>query len=261
MSQFDIDTALEPAGDGVWNGNVPANWWVGAGPNGGFMAALAARAVALVTDMPLASLTTHFMEAPVEGPIAVHAAVTRAGRSATFAAVRMYQGDRLVVQAGGVCAAWREDTPAFTDVDPPAMPPPEECMYIDPTRTNVAPLVGNYEIRMATDSTSPVARGWIRAADGDRVPDAALLVAMTDAFIPPPMLRLGFGIRVPTLELTVHVRAQMPPGDDPWVIAVFSSRLATGGTVEEDGLLWSADGRLLAMSRQLSLIRRLEPRT
>ena len=64
--------------------------------------------------------------------------------------------------------------------------------------------------------------------------------------MPPAFLKLGFGIRVPTLELTVHLRGPMPPGEHEWVIGRFSSRLAAGGTVEEDGELWSADGRLLA---------------
>jgi acyl-CoA thioesterase len=41
----------------------------------------------------------------------------------------------------------------------------------------------------------------------------------------------------------------------------FESRLAAGGLWEEDGEVWSRDGRLLAQSRQLAMIReRRDPR-
>ena len=48
-----------------------------------------------------------------------------------------------------------------------------------------------------------------------------------------------------------------PAGEHPFVATTFVSRLAAGGVVEADGELWSEDGRLLAQSRQLALIRPL----
>ena len=98
-------------------------------------------------------------------------------------------------------------------------------------------------------------RGWIRTAE-PRHADRPLLAAYTDAFIPPALMRTQFGVWVPTLELTIHFRGQPPAGEYPWVAAQFVTRAAAGGLIEEDGELWSADGRLLAMSRQLALIRR-----
>jgi acyl-CoA thioesterase len=44
---------------------------------------------------------------------------------------------------------------------------------------------------------------------------------------------------------------QQDPSD--YVLSVFRSRLATEGFFEEDGELWSRDGRLLAHSRQLAI--------
>ena len=43
--------------------------------------------------------------------------------------------------------------------------------------------------------------------------------------------------------------------DGDWVLADYRSRFSAGGTWEEDGELWAADGTLLAQSRQLALIR------
>jgi acyl-CoA thioesterase len=63
---------------------------------------------------------------------------------------------------------------------------------------------------------------------------------------------------VPTIDLTIHWRAPAgaAPGEHPWVLGLFSTRLGAGGTWEEDGELWSEDGVLLAQSRQLAIVRR-----
>ena len=60
---------------------------------------------------------------------------------------------------------------------------------------------------------------------------------------------------VPTVDLTVHIRTPVPvdiPTDEP-VLVVFRTREVTGGFLEEDGEIWSRDGRLLALARQLGV--------
>ena len=79
---------------------------------------------------------------------------------------------------------------------------------------------------------------------------------MCDA-LPPPLFMVDAPTRgVPTIDLTLHTRAdltEVPWTAGDWVLAHFSTRLAGGGFVEEDGELWTADGTLLAQSRQLAL--------
>jgi acyl-CoA thioesterase len=58
---------------------------------------------------------------------------------------------------------------------------------------------------------------------------------------------------VSTIDLTIHFRAKLPlPAD--WLLVRFESRLARDGFIEEDGELWTTDGRLIAHSRQLALL-------
>jgi hypothetical protein len=73
---------------------------------------------------------------------------------------------------------------------------------------------------------------------------------MSDAF-PPTMLGYQNVTWIPTIELTVHVRARPAPG---WVLGVFRTRLLVDGVLEEDGELWDSEGRLVALSRQLALV-------
>jgi len=62
----------------------------------------------------------------------------------------------------------------------------------------------------------------------------------------------------PTIDLTIHIRAPLQSikwdaGD--WMLAQFVTNHASGGFIEEDGLVWSEEGTLLCMSRQLALAR------
>jgi acyl-CoA thioesterase len=101
--------------------------------------------------------------------------------------------------------------------------------------------------------------GWLRLAE-PRPLDAALLVAYTDSW-PPSLfttdsLELPAG-GVPTIDLTVHLRTALPvPGVGPAdpVLVSFRTREVGQGVLEEDGEVWSRDGRLLAHSRQLALL-------
>lgn len=63
---------------------------------------------------------------------------------------------------------------------------------------------------------------------------------------------------MPTVDLTVHIRATLPlvdpPADDRVYLETTTDHVADG-FAEEDGAMWTADGRLLALSRQLAITR------
>ena len=80
--------------------------------------------------------------------------------------------------------------------------------------------------------------------------DTLGLLMVCDAF-PPAVFHLDMPPGwVPTLELTVHVRAVPAPGP---VRAVFRSQFVQGGFFNEDGEVWDSAGTLVAQSRQLGL--------
>ena len=90
-------------------------------------------------------------------------------------------------------------------------------------------------------------QGWLRMAD-HREPDPLLLLLACDA-LPPVTFDLGELGWTPTLELTVHVRAQPAPG---WLRIAASTRNVAGGFLEEDAEVWDSADRLVVQSRQLA---------
>jgi acyl-CoA thioesterase len=256
---FDAETALEPIAEGRWRGTVPPTWSIGTGPNGGFMAALAARGTQLAAGAPPRSLTLHYLAPPAEAEIELGAEVARAGRSATFLRITLSQEGRPVVLALAVCGAWYDDAPSWSDLEPPDIPPREDCIPIDPKRSGVPPLQGRYETYIATrdpDDRPIRIDGHIRTREPHPA-DHVFLAAASDAFIPPAFFRTSEPVMVPTLELTIHFRGIPPDDPHPFVRQTTFSRLAAGGVVEVDGEIWSEDNRLLVQSRQMALMRRL----
>jgi acyl-CoA thioesterase len=262
---FEQDTAVTPAGDGVWHTTISDRWAVPRGPNGGYIAALMLRALeATVDDAARAprSLTLHYLRPPEAGESAqIHVTVERVGRTLTSLSARLVQDGRTMVLA---LAAFAGDFTAAVDY---STPPPDVGQAPAELHTvAAAPGVPEIALRIAASPVfgagalasgdEALAGGWLRLAE-PRVADAAALAFYTDAWLPSPFARLAAPVPAPTIDLTIHFRTRLPhPGmrlDTP-VLARFSSSTSQGGFFEEDGAIWAPDGTLLAQSRQLALL-------
>lgn len=263
MPEFDRHTALEPLGDGSFAVELSPEWWVLRSLNGGYLAALAVRALTAALDDPARaprSLTLHFPSPAREGAARVETRVERRGRAVTTLSLRMLQDDRLVL-AG--LAAFSPPWPAgrsFAHAEPPRLAAPED---LPPRPDEGVPASAlRWDMRLGiggaphTGAREALAGGWLRLAE-QRLADAPVVAAMTDAWFPATFPMLERPEAVPTIDLTIHFREALPaPGASPadWYAGVFRSRFAREGFVEEDGEIWSADGRLLAQSRQLAVL-------
>lgn len=264
MSELDVDTALSPLGGGRFQATITDRWNIGTAPNGGYLAVLATRALAAVVPQPDPfSVTTHFLSVAKPGPAEVVTEVVRAGRGHSTAEARVVQDGkellRTIATFGDLASA---QGPTVVSLAPPPLPPRDECIFGRPA-PSLPVIAERLDTYMAPGTTSwldgaPNERaelgGWIRFKDG-REPDALSLVFFADAF-PPPVLNLS-AVRtpwVPTLELTVHVRARPAPG---FLRAWFRTRALIDGYLEEDGELWDSAGNLVALSRQLARVQRM----
>ncbi|HYF25955.1 MAG TPA: thioesterase family protein [Baekduia sp.] len=259
---FAADTAVAP--DGACE--ITGNWNAPTGPNGGYLAAILLRGMQQAVGDPARpprSLTCHYLRAPKPGPAHVETTIERTGRSLTTVSARLVQDGRPAVLglgafSGGYAPAgeWTlpppEDFPAFEDLEPVERHP------------KMAPIAHRFEMRWAvgalpfTGGPEAVSGGWLRLAEERPPLDGPLVALLTDAWMPASFSRLSAPALAPTIDLTIHFRAPLPLADtdaEEPVLLLFRTRHAQGGFAEEDGEVWTRDGRLLAMSRQLSLLR------
>lgn len=264
MSLFDDDTAVTRDGDG-WAADLQARWNVGHNPNGGYLLATALRALREETGRPdPVTVTAHYLSPPAPGPVEIRTAIVKPGRSFVTATASMVQDGRERVR---IIAAFSDlserQGPTRISARPPDLPPPEDCeSLLDLTARAGRPVpevMNRFDLRLPPDSpwgrpgdTDPFEiTGWIRFRDGSDA-DALSAVAFADAF-PPTIIGAVAGGWVPTIELTVHLRARPAPG---WLSGTFRTRVLVDGLLEEDGELWDGEGRPVALSRQLAMVLR-----
>jgi acyl-CoA thioesterase len=168
----------------------------------------------------------------------------------------MFQGERLTTIALCVLSTDYEGVGEWAP-GPPASGGPTEHPELSIPGTP-PPMFGRLETRPAFGSPpfsggpEAVTGGWLRTRDGDRL-TPELVALFTDAWWPAPFSRLEEPSQAPTLELTIHFRARPP--EEEYALVHFRSEASIDGFFDESGEVWSADGRLLAQSRQLALLR------
>jgi acyl-CoA thioesterase len=254
MSQFARETAVEPLGDNLWRGELCRGWRIGAVPNGGYVLAVAGQVLrqALPHRDPL-SVNAFYLAPTVLGPIDCRVEALRSGRSTSFATVQMIQQGEPRVQ---VTAAYsdleRLQGESWSGRPRPLFPPWESCPESGQEglefkqRVEIRMVSGGDVFTRGRRNGSGEFCGWVRHRDGSD-PDAISLLMFADAFPPPAFTVFGPQKWVPTVELTVQVRAHPAPGP---LQARFYSRHLTRGVIEEDGEFWDSAGRLVCISRQ-----------
>ena len=199
--------------------------WIGMrGPHGGFLAAVLLRAMEAEVGPGRAprSLTVHFAAPPAVGPSQIEVAEERRGGRLSSVSARLSQ-------AGAIMAL------AFAD------------------HFDYRYALGG---RVFHGGDRAYSGGWMRLRRPVPI-DAAVVACLVDAWMPSLFTRIDFRAYAPTVEMTVYFRAALPApevGPEEFLLGVFSSKRAEGGFWEEDGELWTRDGRLLAQSRQLALV-------
>lgn len=258
--------------------DVSPDWRAGRGPHGGYIAAMLARAlIETVADPGRAprSLTIHYARAPQPGPVSIVTSIERAGRSLSTLSARMEQEGKLITLAlAAFSVAW--SAPQVLELPMPDVAPPEPVRRTgEPLFAGAPPFTRHLVVQGRTGavpftgSDAPMEIGaWLGLAE-PRAIDAISLAFFGDALFSPPFIRLSDPATTPTVDLTVHFRTALPPAppigaDDGDVshglpphelcFARFRSGLVQDGFFEEDGVIWAADGTVLAQSRQLGIV-------
>jgi acyl-CoA thioesterase len=266
-TRFEADTGLRSLGDGAFEGRIDPAWRIVRGANGGHIAAILLRGLVLRVDDPRrtpASLTVHFTRVPREDVVRIETNVEREGRSMSTVTGRMLQDDKLVAFGVASFSAPRSG-PEFFDLGMPEVPGPED---LEPNRDrDDFPFGRQFDFRPAlgptpgtTERSDRAELGiWLRLRE-PQVVEHVVVTQLLDAYAPAVFAKLGAGgggAGVPTVEMTYYYREPLPLEGarlDDWYLGIFRTTTARAGSVEEDGWLWSRDGRLVAQSRQLAIV-------
>lgn len=265
MHRFAADTAVVRRDVDRFDAECREGWRVigGSAPNGGYLMAIGARAMAERAERPdPVTLTAHFLAPPALGPLEVRTELIReGGRHRTVGARLVQDGTECVRLLGTFGDLGRAEGPTRVLRQPPDWPDadalPDPMAGVDPRL--IPEIFHRLEHRMSPDtmgwtrgaaSGEGVHGGWCRWPDGDTF-DVLGLLFVADAY-PPAVFDLGVAeaLWAPTIELTVQVRARPAPGR---LATRFTTRALTDGYFEEDGEVWDSAGRLVALSRQLAL--------
>jgi hypothetical protein len=259
------------AGDGgivaTYAAEVQPGWDIGGNANGGYLMAIAGRAMADAVGRPPVTLTAHYLRpASTTGPCEVVVTTVRAGRrfaTATGSLVTVVDGERRELirllgtfgeqTVGGPShiAEAPVDIPSYEDCELPPSPSdgPKPAMM---ERLAIRIYPGDEGFRTGRPSGEAQIRGWFAFADDEPI-DAIGLLLVADSF-PPPVFNTELPVAwVPTVELTVHIRGVPAPGP---LRCRFRSRFVHDGLLDEDGEIWDSTGTLVAQSRQLALMPR-----
>jgi hypothetical protein len=268
-------TELSRPAAGVYERTTDRTWWGHESLFGGYGLALAAAAIEREASgdpaRTIRALTMHFLRPFVPGAFRAEVTVERAGRTVTTATARLSVDGKLCGLAIATLAGDRA-SPAFTD----AVMPSVEPVGADEAPLAAAPFVPShahfeffprFSSGRVRDPGPALAGGWIRT----RVPEpmsVGMLCAYGDIWVPAVYRRLETPVVTMSSDFTAHIRIPLP---DPAggvldsratpVLCLLRTAAAGDGFVDEDTELWSADGRLLAHTRQLRVIQELPIRS
>jgi acyl-CoA thioesterase len=260
----DLDLERDPQIATRFTTQVSDAWLLVAVPQGGIVAAIAARAMALVLDDPtqtLRTITSVFAGQVAAGPVEVDVQILRQGRSMSQLSATV----RSVGAPAGLTAVAAFGAPRrgfeFTDLSFPEVPPPEGLRGfrdplpegVDPERFPGRPMVFWDEV---VESRPAIGRApwepfdggpaecayWYRlddppvAAPGRLDPLAAIVLCdtMPGAVSQKlgPQDEMWFG---PSVDLTVHLLGPATPG---WLLAHNRARHAGDGYASVEMALW-----------------------
>jgi len=261
---FAAVTAVRPLGDGRFAADVHPDWTIGGKPNGGYLLALLGRGVGGVSQHPHPiAASAHYLHSPEPGPVEVVVEVLRTGRSASQLRARLVQDGRPCIEALFTTSRLDPDGKPYWDGGLPE-PGPErfaDCHRIPSTTPTGVPvtIMDQVDLRLAPASLGfaagrPSGRGrldgWLGLLDGAPFDPLSLIYAV-DSF-PPATFDVEYSGWVPTLELSVYVRALPAPGP---VQVRHEAHLIDGQRVDEACWVWDSEGRLVAQGTQLAGIR------
>lgn len=281
----DFDTAAAVSGaERRYSAHVHPSWDGPLTTHGGLLQAIALNAVDREVNrdgnFQPRSITCHYLRAPQHGDVEIFVDPLRRGRRfassratlsqngkpcisvlATHSQRGLESPDNWAIPAPDVAAAPERSAPrvspqeiaegAIAWVQFPDETPAFFKRFLLAPRFGTGPFMGP----PVDPAVGTANGGWITTHE-PRPVDAAWLAFLVDALWPSVLEPLRTPSIAPTLDLTTHIRADIPPEglpDQP-LLVYNRTRALAGGLADSDSMVFAADGTLLAQGRQLQLV-------
>jgi acyl-CoA thioesterase-2 len=261
VGDFGIDTRVE-GGQGRYSAKLSEDWRIW-GPNGGYVAAIALRAVdAEAAIKRPTSIHVHYLRVAEFAGVEVLVTPLAQGRRAESFRATVSQAGKPIIEAM-VRTAAKADGLAHDDTGPASAPPPESlpsrAQLPATSKRPVHKFWGNFEEIRCVDperyrEDRPVAaprfREWykLRCAEGfvDPFLDAGRSLLMIDTLTWPAAAQAHAEPKfiAPSLDVSVWFHASAP--NDPWLLADGHAPIAAEGLIGTHGSTYDRSGRLLA---------------
>jgi acyl-CoA thioesterase len=257
------DATRVTAGDSRWQGQTSQDYWAFVGPFGGVTAATMLRAL---IDHPQRSgdplaLTVNYCAPIAEGEFDLDVRLVKANRSSQHWCVELTQNGGEVATLATAVFAERRPSWSYQPAPFPGATPFEQIRpypKIKPTWANQYDFrfvegYSDFDGARKDTPASPFSKLWI----ADRVPrkiDMLSLMSMSDAFFARIFHARGGLVPFGTVSLTTYFHAdaeELAAEDISRVLAVADAKIFHKSYGDQNGELWSPNGRLLATTTQI----------
>ncbi|MDX1799968.1 MAG: thioesterase family protein [Marinobacter sp.] len=240
--------------------SIDGSWGQGRAMFGGLVAALAFEGMRGVISpgRPMRSLQVSFV-GPVEAdvPLTVESELLREGKSVSQVQARLVQNGETRLVALGSFGGDRESDVNVPPQTAPSAPGPDECVSL-PFREGLSPAFTQHiEMRWAYGSLPFTGKrdvemgGWMRFRTPPRDLTDAHIVALVDAWPPAVLPHLSKPAPASSLSWALDIVHPRPTiKADEWLLYKATIDQAGSGYGHAQAKIWSAQGELVALSRQ-----------
>ncbi len=239
---------------------VPSSWAQGRASFGGLIAALVFDRMAHIVapGRPMRSMQVSFVGPVTPGePAMVEAEILREGKAASQVLGRIVQGGESKLVA---LASFGGDRDSEVQVD--ALPAPEakpvsQCRGLDYIEGVTPEFIQQIEMRWAfgnfpfSGQGGRELGGWMQFRTAPETFSDAHIIALIDAWPPAVLPYVKKPVRTSSLSWAfeiMHPRPVLEPGD--WLLYKAMIDKAGAGYGHTQAGIWTADGELVALSRQ-----------
>ena len=151
---FASDTAVRATGEDIYSAEVRPGWDIAGHANGGYLLGIAVRADAGGCRAPRSSHGHRPLSCPraEPGPASITTEVVKRGRTFTTVAGSLDAGGKRLLQVLGTFGDVSTPIgPERVEAAPPDLPPPDDCVAVEPTDTFPPPFMGRVDLRLHPD--------------------------------------------------------------------------------------------------------------